>query len=201
MENRSIYLAKEDDLLLSIQSIAQSDNITGFVLGIVGNLSKAVFQCPGKSSTTTMEGNLEVIALNGTISPEKSHLHLSISDENCNVWGGHLEPGSLVLKGIDLLIGITENNYLSNSEKPANDKARVEIMVLPNCPWCSRIIRILNSKKIPYHKTIITNDNLFDMAKAKSGSSIFPQVYIDGNYIGGYEDFSKTLNNSNLQLV
>jgi glutaredoxin len=36
------------------------------------------------------------------------HLHLSFSDGACQVWGGHLEPGTLVQKGADLLIGLLE---------------------------------------------------------------------------------------------
>ena len=96
------------DLRLSLEALAQRDGISGFVLGVVGNLTKASFQCPGQAEPTVLEGDLEVITLNGTFSPEGVHLHLSLSDGSCQVWGGHLEPGTIVQKGVDLLIGVLE---------------------------------------------------------------------------------------------
>jgi glutaredoxin len=55
-----------------------------------------------------IEGDLEIITLNGTISPRGVHLHLSLSDGACQVWGGHLEPGTVVRKGTDLLVGLLQ---------------------------------------------------------------------------------------------
>ena len=196
METRSISFKRDDDVLLSIHSYARSENISGFILGIVGNLSKAVFQCPGNSQPTSLEGNLEVITLNGTISPNKLHLHLSVSDGNCNVWGGHLEAGSLVLKGIDVLIGITKPNQIIKNNKSTNKTSRIVIMVIPNCAWCARIIRILESRNIQHDIINIIDESLFNMAKEKSNSSLFPQVYIDDKYIGGYDQFTQLLESS-----
>ena len=57
-------------------------------------------------------GELEIITLQGTISPDGVHLHLSFSDASCQVWGGHLEHGTLVLRGADLLDSTTRQIYL-----------------------------------------------------------------------------------------
>ena len=35
----------------------------------------------------------------------------------------------------------------------------------------------------------IKDDNDFNIIKERSGSSTFPQVFIDGQYIGGYTEF------------
>ena len=72
----------------------------------------AKFQCPGKEKATTIKNHLEIIALNGTISPHKCHLHISTSDEECKVWAGHLEEGTIILKSADLLIGFLEELVL-----------------------------------------------------------------------------------------
>ena len=109
------------------------------MLGVVGNLSRAAFQCPGQPQPTVLEGDLEVITLNGTLSPEGVHLHLSLSDGACQVWGGHLEPGTLVQKGVDLLVGVLEQSQPaadSRTATPAAQPPRLEIAVLPGCPWC-----------------------------------------------------------------
>ena len=99
-----LKLAPGSDLRLSLEDLARREGIHGFVLGVVGNLTRAAFQCPGQSEPTVLEGDLEVITLNGTLSPDSVHLHLSLSDGACQVWGGHLEPGTIVQKGADVLV-------------------------------------------------------------------------------------------------
>ena len=69
MQPLPLKLAPGSDLRLSLEELAQRDGISGFVLGVVGNLTKASFQCPGQAEPTVLEGDLEVITLNGTFSP------------------------------------------------------------------------------------------------------------------------------------
>ena len=108
MQSLPLKLDPGSDLRLSLEELGRQHGINGFVLGVVGNLTRAAFQCPGQAEPTVLEGDLEVITLNGTISPSGVHLHLSLSDGACQVWGGHLEPGTVVQKGVDLLIGVLE---------------------------------------------------------------------------------------------
>ena len=105
-----LHLAAGSDIRLSLEELAAELNASGFVLGVVGNLSQAAFQCPGQAGPTILEGDLEIITLQGTVSPQGVHLHLSFSDGSCQVWGGHLEPGTLVQKGADLLVGLLEED-------------------------------------------------------------------------------------------
>ena len=106
-----LKLAPGSDLRLSLEDLARREGIHGFVLGVVGNLTRAAFQCPGQSEPTVLEGDLEVITLNGTLNPDSVHLHLSLSDGACQVWGGHLEPGTIVQKGADVLVGVLAVSY------------------------------------------------------------------------------------------
>ncbi|MGB5240137.1 MAG: PPC domain-containing DNA-binding protein, partial [Prochlorococcaceae cyanobacterium] len=108
MRSVPLHLEPGSDLRRSLEQLAQEQNASGFVLGVVGNLAQAAFQCPGKIAPTVLRGELEIITLQGTLSPEGVHLHLSLSDGECRVWGGHLEPGSRVLKGADLLVGLLD---------------------------------------------------------------------------------------------
>ena len=188
MQPLPLKLAPGSDLRLSLEELAQRDGISGFVLGVVGNLTKASFQCPGQAEPTVLEGDLEVITLNGTFSPEGVHLHLSLSDGACQVWGGHLEPGTIVQKGVDLLIGVLEQR----DGRPARQTAapRIEIAVLPGCPWCSRALRILRTLDLPHNVTTINDDAAFQSVQQRSGMTTFPQVFIDGSVIGGYDDLA-----------
>ena len=188
MQPLPLKLAPGSDLRLSLEELAQRDGISGFVLGVVGNLTKASFQCPGQAEPTVLEGDLEVITLNGTFSPEGVHLHLSLSDGACQVWGGHLEPGTIVQKGVDLLIGVLEQR----EGRPARQTAapRIEIAVLPGCPWCSRALRILRTLDLPHTVTTINDDAAFQAVQQRSGMTTFPQVFIDGTVIGGYDNLA-----------
>ena len=188
MQSLPLKLAPGSDLRLSLEELAQRDGISGFVLGVVGNLTKASFQCPGQAEPTVLEGDLEVITLNGTFSPEGVHLHLSLSDGACQVWGGHLEPGTIVQKGVDLLIGVLEQR----EGRPARQTAapRIEIAVLPGCPWCSRALRILRTLDLLHTVTTINDDAAFQAVQQRSGMTTFPQVFIDGSVIGGYDDLA-----------
>jgi len=188
MQPLPLKLAPGSDLRLSLEELAQRDGISGFVLGVVGNLTKASFQCPGQAEPTVLEGDLEVITLNGTFSPEGVHLHLSLSDGACQVWGGHLEPGTIVQKGVDLLLGV----LVQSEVRPARQTAapRIEIAVLPGCPWCSRALRILRTLDLPHSVTTINDDAAFQAVQQRSGMTTFPQVFIDGSVIGGYDDLA-----------
>lgn len=190
MQPLPLKLAPGSDLRLSLEELAQRDGISGFVLGVVGNLTKASFQCPGQAEPTVLEGDLEVITLNGTFSPEGVHLHLSLSDGACQVWGGHLEPGTIVQKGVDLLIGVLEQREGRPARQTAEAAPRIEIAVLPGCPWCSRALRILRTLDLPHNVTTINDDAAFQAVQQRSGMTTFPQVFIDGSVIGGYDDLA-----------
>ena len=190
MQPLPLKLAPGSDLRLSLEELAQRDGISGFVLGVVGNLTKASFQCPGQAEPTVLEGDLEVITLNGTFSPEGVHLHLSLSDGACQVWGGHLEPGTIVQKGVDLLIGVLEQREGRPARQTAAATPRIEIAVLPGCHWCSRALRILRTLDLPHTVITVNEDAAFQAVQQRSGMTTFPQVFIDGSVIGGYDDLA-----------
>ena len=200
MRSLPLKLSAGSDLRKSLQEMAQEQNRSGFVLGVVGNLSRATFQCPGQSGPTVLEGNLEIITLNGTVSPNSVHLHLSLSDSACQVWGGHLEPGTIVLKGADLLVGFLDlplpQSALDSAQTP-----RVEIAVLPGCPWSKKALMMLRSLAIPYIVKTIDNDDSFKAINQRSELKTFPQVFIDGDLIGGYDALSDLHSSGQLEVL
>jgi glutaredoxin/predicted DNA-binding protein with PD1-like motif len=184
-----LQLAPGSDLRRSLEDVARARGASGFVLGVVGDLSRAAFQCPGQPGPTVMEGDLEIITLNGTLSPEGVHLHLSLSDGACQVWGGHLEPGSLVRKGAHVLVGL----LTAPSAEPvagANDleqRHEVEIAVMNGCPFSARAQRLLRTLGIPHQVLVVRTAEERAAIERRSGRSTFPQVFIDGDAIGGYD--------------
>ncbi len=191
MRSRAMKLGPGTDLRGSLEQLARDESASGYVLGVVGNLSRAAFQCPGQPQPTVLEGDLEIITLNGTISPEHVHLHLSLSDGACQVWGGHLEQGSLVLKAADVLVGLLDQPLptlsTGSNQRPVPMPARLEIAVLSGCPWSTKALRMLRSLEIPHEVTTIEDDDAFRVVQKRSGSDTFPQIFVDGASIGGYD--------------
>ncbi len=193
MRSLPLKLGPGSDLRRSLEQLAREEGASGFVLGVVGNLARAAFQCPGRPSPTVLEGDLEIITLNGTVSPQGVHLHLSLSDGDCRVWGGHLEPGTLVLKGADLLVGFLPAPVAaplpepSPAAEPPRPQPRVEIAVARGCPWSARALRMLRTLGIPHRVWLAGSEAERQAVAQRSGRSTLPQLFIDGESIGGYD--------------
>ncbi|GCE65379.1 hypothetical protein OMCYN_01316 [cyanobiont of Ornithocercus magnificus] len=189
MRSLPLKLVPGSDLRLSLQEICREREISGFVLGVVGNLSRAALRCPGQQKPTILEGELEIITLNGTVAPDKVHLHLSLSDSTCQVWGGHLELGTEVLKGADLLLGLLDQplpQVEGHHTTPAV-QSRIEVAVLPGCPWSARALRLLRTLGLPHEVTVVSSDEIFQLMRQRSNMNTFPQIFINGKVIGGYD--------------
>ena len=194
MRTLPLKLGPGSDLRRSLEQLAIEQGAAGFVLGVVGNLSRAAFQCAGRSGPTILEGDLEIITLQGTVAPDGVHLHLSLSDSDCQVWGGHLEPGTLVLKGADLLVGFLQDSQPAPPDQPAAEVAAdvaVEVAVLPGCPWSKRALRMLRTLGIPHQVTTISGDAERRALEQRTGRGSLPQVFIAGQFIGGYDDLAE----------
>ncbi len=182
-------LESGSDLLISLQEMATKENREGYILSVVGNLSKARIQCPGKKQSTLIKNTLEIISLNGTIEPKRCHLHISFSDGNCNVWAGHLKEGTIILKDADMLIGFLDKNLI-NKEKIAHNK-QFEVFIIPDCPWSARAIRMLRTLQLEHKIKVIKNDNDFKSLNKITNYTSFPQIFIDGEFIGGYSELAE----------
>jgi glutaredoxin 3 len=66
----------------------------------------------------------------------------------------------------------------------------VEIYTRAWCGFCTRAKALLDSRKIPYREIDITGDRRAGaaMAARASGRSTVPQIFIDGEHVGGCDD-------------
>ena len=74
MRSLPLKLAPGSDLRLSLEELAQRDGISGFVLGVVGNLTKASFQCPGQADPTVLQWNENALNTPQFQHIEKGHI-------------------------------------------------------------------------------------------------------------------------------
>ena len=190
MEHYFYNLSKGADVFNSLNELNTHYDSTSFLISAVGDLSRVSFKCPLNHNPIIFEKKLEIISLSGFLRSTESHLHVSVSDENCNVYGGHLLSGTIVLKSLDVLIGVLPNLNNKLSPPSNHNPINVEIYVLPNCPWSKRALQLLDSFNIKYNTYEITNDEDFQYIKSKTFSSIFPQIFINEKFIGGYTELS-----------
>lgn len=109
METICKRLHRGDDLLLSIRRLAEEENIrAGVVLSAVGCLSRLRVRDASGIAIRAVREDVEILSLMGTVSAERTHLHICCSREDLSCLGGHLVEGSIVNTTCELVIGVPE---------------------------------------------------------------------------------------------
>lgn len=109
MKTVAIRLRDGQDLLEEIKKLAVNHNVqAGVVLSAVGSLKESRIRVPviGGEVKYITPNNLEIDNLHGTVSVNGCHLHISVSDVDGNVMGGHLKEGNTIRTTCELVIGI-----------------------------------------------------------------------------------------------
>ena len=67
---------------------------------------------------------------------------------------------------------------------------KIEIYTTLFCPFCIRAKQLLDSKKVMYHETDVTTRLSLRkaMTERARGHTTVPQIFIDGQHIGGCDD-------------
>ena len=72
-----------------------------------------------------------------------------------------------------------------------NPRARkpraVSLITKPGCPFCARAKEMLAEHGMPYEEIVLGHDATLRSVRAITGQETVPQVFIDGEYIGGSE--------------
>ena len=122
-----------EDLRRALEAwMGEQQQQAGCMISAVGSLSVAQLRLAGASETTTICGELEIISLSGTLSPDGAHLHIAIVDNSGAVIGGHLGPGSLVRTTAELVIGLLPEWRFQRELDPATGYA--ELRISPQAP-------------------------------------------------------------------
>jgi predicted DNA-binding protein with PD1-like motif len=117
-----IRLDRGEDIVSKLKELAKIEQIklaTLSGLGACGKVTAGIFDTTNKSyKSYTFEGDFEIVSISGTITTMNgeiyTHFHISVSDENGHVYGGHLNEaiisgtGELVLTVID---GVVEREF------------------------------------------------------------------------------------------
>jgi len=114
MQEHIFRLKKGDDLYDSIQKFCQENNIlAGVVVSGVGSLLSAHIRDASGVNAQDVNEPTEIVSLNGTVSKNRLHLHISLSKTDLSVVGGHLMSGCKINTTCEIAILEFENYEFS----------------------------------------------------------------------------------------
>lgn len=98
-------LHRGDDLLVAIQTLAESENIeAAVVLSAVGCVSRLRVRDASGVTIQELNEDCEILSLNGTVSKRRTHLHIAFSKEDLSAIGGHLVEGCIINTTCELIL-------------------------------------------------------------------------------------------------
>lgn len=107
-------LRAELDALVSLHGVAAA-----FVVQGIGSLNVARIRFAGQPACSELRGDLEIVSLGGSLSPDGSHLHIAVSDAAGRVTGGHMGPGCIVRTTAEVLVMLLPDVRFSREDDPA----------------------------------------------------------------------------------
>jgi uncharacterized protein len=124
----AVRLKPDQDLKIQILNLCTEKNISaGVVLSSVGSLKISNLRFSDQKVGTFLNGPFEILSLNGTVSKNGLHLHISISDHKGQTLGGHLLDGCLIHTTCELVIGEIENTTFSRDLDPVTHYMELKI--------------------------------------------------------------------------
>ena len=100
-----LRLRPGDDLRRAIEAALQPYG-AAFVMQGIGSLSVACLRFAGRPRPEELVGDIEILTLAGSVSPDGAHLHMTIADADGRVLGGHVAPGCIVRTTAELLVAL-----------------------------------------------------------------------------------------------
>lgn len=68
--------------------------------------------------------------------------------------------------------------------------AKVEIYTKTNCPYCTAAKNLFNERGVEYTEYDAEHDEALraQMLERSNGRRTFPEIFINGEHVGGYDD-------------
>jgi predicted DNA-binding protein with PD1-like motif len=102
----ALRLRPGSDLKKSLLAFAEEQQLkAGFILTCVGSLEEAAIRMAGAGEVKQFSDKLEILSLSGTFSTRGGHFHITTSDKNGRVCGGHLMDGCVIYTTAEIVIG------------------------------------------------------------------------------------------------
>jgi len=107
MEVHCLRLLPGQDVLEELLNFCGRHSISAaIILTCVGSTGQTTLRPAGVPSPKIFQGKFEIVSLTGTLGCSGHHLHMSISDEECRTFGGHVLKGCLVRTTAEIALGV-----------------------------------------------------------------------------------------------
>lgn len=94
-----------EDLKQGIEKLVKENNIqAGWVSACVGSLTHYNIRFANQPNGAADTGHFEILSVNGTVSVNGSHLHISVSDSTGRCIGGHMLDQNVVYTTAEIVI-------------------------------------------------------------------------------------------------
>jgi predicted DNA-binding protein with PD1-like motif len=128
MQTLPLRLNPGDDVRAAVvAALLASGHEAGFVLQGIGSLSVAQLRYAGIAQPAELRGDLEILTLAGSISADGAHLHMSVSDAQGRVLGGHVCPGCIVRTTAELLLALLPGQRFTRELDPQTGYPELKI--------------------------------------------------------------------------
>ncbi|WBS05835.1 DNA-binding protein [Pseudoduganella sp. SL102] len=118
MHAQPLRLGPGDDVRGAIEALLRPHG-AAFVLQGIGSLSVARLRFAGRPQADELVGDIEILTLAGSVSPDGAHLHMTIADADGQVLGGHVAPGCTVRTTVELLAAVLPAHVFGRKVDPA----------------------------------------------------------------------------------
>ncbi|MEQ1875172.1 MAG: PPC domain-containing DNA-binding protein [Bdellovibrionia bacterium] len=117
MKTHALRLKPGQDLYNELKNQGR-DFSAGAILTCVGSLKTAFVRLAGGKDSEARSGPFEITSLVGTLSKDGVHLHIALADSKGAMWGGHLQPGSVIHTTAEIVIGEFEDLTFNREHDP-----------------------------------------------------------------------------------
>jgi len=108
------------DLRAALDGLPAAHGVeAAFVVQAIGSLSVACIRYAGRADLAELRGDLEILTLAGSLGPDGPHLHISVSDADGRVYGGHVAAGCVVRTTAEVLVALLPGHRFSREHDAA----------------------------------------------------------------------------------
>lgn len=101
----ALRLKPGEDVLDRTQAFVAENNLQAVgIVTVVGSLTHAMIRYAARPAGALREGLFEIVSMIGTLEPTGGHVHISCSDENGDMFGGHMLSGCLVRTACEIVL-------------------------------------------------------------------------------------------------
>ena len=128
MRTHAFRLHRGDDLRAGIEAYAKAHALSAAViLSCVGCVSRFRLRDATGVNIREREGHYEIVSATGTVSKDRLHIHVSRSDTELTVFGGHLAEGCIVNTTAEIVLLEMEELSFTGAFDPETGYTELQI--------------------------------------------------------------------------